>query len=154
MYVSDGYGSNKRVVKFDPEGKFMLAWGTNGEEPGQFALPHAIAVDKDGLVYVADRENWRIQVFDPDGKFITQWTHIGRPSDLTYVSDGHFYICDAPNSRVTKASVSGEVIGFFGEPGEGPGQMAGNHDLTYSPNGDLITGHLNGRVQKFTQRRI
>ena len=43
MYVSDGYG-NKRIAKFDPEGNFILQWGSEGEEPEQFALPHAIPI--------------------------------------------------------------------------------------------------------------
>ena len=62
MYVSDGYG-NKRIAKFDAQGNFLLQWGSEGTEPGQFALPHAINSDKEGLVYVSDRENWRVQIF-------------------------------------------------------------------------------------------
>ncbi len=151
MYVSDGYG-NKRVAKFDPAGKFLQQWGAKGENPGEFALPHAIAVDKEGLVYVADRENWRVQIFHPDGTFVKQWTHIGRPSDLVYASDGYFYICDHPNGRVTKVSVSGEVIGFFGKPGRAPGQLTSAHSITYSPNSDVIVGHLDGRLQKYTRQ--
>jgi hypothetical protein len=33
---------------------------------------HAIRVSKDGMVYVADRENRRVQVFDVNGKYINQ----------------------------------------------------------------------------------
>jgi hypothetical protein len=47
---------------------------------------------------------------------------------------------------VTKVSVLGEVIGFFGEPGDGI------HDITYSPNGDIVVGLLSGSVSKFTRR--
>jgi len=62
MCVSDGYG-NKHIVKFDQQGSYAVEWGSLGDGPGHFALPHAIAEDDRGLVYVADRENWRIQVF-------------------------------------------------------------------------------------------
>jgi len=151
MYVSDGY-ENKRIAKFDPEGNFILQWGALGDEPGQFALPHAISVDKDGLVYVADRANWQVPVFDPDGTFIEQWTHIGRPSDLVHVSDGGFFICDGPSGRVTRVSNSGEVIGFFGKPGSKPGQIGAAHSITYLSNSDVIVGHLDERLQKFTRR--
>ncbi len=155
-YVTDGYGGNMRVAKFDPDGQLMLEWGSPGEGPGQFVLPHAVAVDSEGIVYVADRNNWRVQLFDPDGGFLTQWTHIGRPSDLAYVSGddggGHFFICDGPNGRITKVGVSGEVLGFFGEFGREPGQMAGNHDIAVLSNGDIINGQLDGRVQKFAMR--
>ena len=149
MYVSDGYG-NKRIAKFDAEGNFLFQWGSGGEGPSEFALPHAINVDDEGRVYVADRENWRIQVFAPDGTFVTQWQHIGRPSDLVY-TDGFFFICDHPNGRVTKVDVSGKVIGFFGEPGKGIGQLSSSHDIAYCPNGDIIVGQLDGRFQKFSR---
>ena len=98
------------------------------------------------MVYVADRENWRVQIFDPDGGFVTEWTHIGRPSDLVYVpSHDCFFVCDAPNNRVTKVSVTGEVLGFFEDPGRGI------HAITYSPNGDVIVGLLSGSVSKFAR---
>lgn len=78
MYVSDGYG-NSRVVKFNKDGQYITAWGKKGAGEGEFNLPHSVAVDKRGRVYVGDRENYRMQVFDADGKFITQWKHVGSP---------------------------------------------------------------------------
>jgi hypothetical protein len=44
FFVSDGYG-NSRVVKFDKDGKFLLAWGKKGKAPGEFNLPHAVRID-------------------------------------------------------------------------------------------------------------
>ena len=38
FFVSDGY-TNTRVVKFDKDGKYLMAWGTKGTEPG--AVPDA-----------------------------------------------------------------------------------------------------------------
>jgi DNA-binding beta-propeller fold protein YncE len=71
MFVSDGY-INSRVAKYDRNGAWVKSWGEPGQGPGQFKLPHAIAVDAQGQVYVADRANARIQVFDSDGKFLRQ----------------------------------------------------------------------------------
>ncbi len=48
FYVSDGYG-NSRVVKFSREGKFLSAWGKKGTGPGEFNLPHAVQVDRQGI---------------------------------------------------------------------------------------------------------
>jgi DNA-binding beta-propeller fold protein YncE len=145
MYVSDGYG-NRRIAKFDARGNFLLQWGSQGTEPGQFGLPHAINSDREGRVYVSDRKNWRVQIFSPEGVFLRQWTHIGRPSDMTYdPAEDCFYVCDAPNHRITKVDVSGEVLGFFGEPG------ASIHDISSSPNGDIIAGMLSGSLTKFSK---
>lgn len=71
MFISDGY-VNSRVAKIDKDGLWVKSWGERGSEPGQFRLPHAIAVDAKDQVYVADRANARIQVFDSDGKFLRQ----------------------------------------------------------------------------------
>jgi hypothetical protein len=51
IYVADGYG-NSRVIKFDREGNYIKSWGKYGTGAGEFNLPHSIAVDKDGRVYV------------------------------------------------------------------------------------------------------
>jgi NHL repeat len=68
-FVSDGYG-NSRVVKISKDGNWVKAVGTHGNGDNQFSTPHGIAVDaKEGLVYVADRGNWRIQVYDTDLNF-------------------------------------------------------------------------------------
>ncbi|MSO23591.1 MAG: 6-bladed beta-propeller [Acidobacteria bacterium] len=75
IYVSDGYGNN-RVVQFSREGKYIRAWEKKGRAPGEFNLPHAIAVDSRDRVYVADRSNARIQVFDRSGKFLYLWDHL------------------------------------------------------------------------------
>ncbi len=72
FYVSDGYG-NSRILKFSAEGKVLFQWGKKGKAAGEFDLPHGIALDTKGNVYVADRQNKRIQVFDNQGKYITEW---------------------------------------------------------------------------------
>ena len=66
-YISDGY-INSRVAKLDKDGNWIKSWGEPGSGPGQFSVPHSIAVDAKGNVYVADRGNRRIQVFDGDGE--------------------------------------------------------------------------------------
>ncbi len=98
IFVSDGHtagaAANARVVKFDKDGKFVRQWGGHGIGPGQFDVPHCLAMDSKGRLYVGDRWNNRIQVFDQDGKLLQILTQFSRPSgiyidkhDVLYVTD-------------------------------------------------------------------
>lgn len=149
LYVSDGYG-NRRVAHFDGDLRFLGQYGSEGEGEGQFVLPHAITTDDRGLVYVADRTKWRVEVFTPDGVFLRQWTHIGKPFGIVYAPDGHFYVCDGENARVTKVDRGGTIVGFFGAPGSCSGQLSTAHDVAVARNGDILVAHLDGRAQLFS----
>ena len=80
IFVTDGYG-NSRVHRFKPNGEHVLSWGKPGTDPGQFSLPHNLAVLDDGRVIVCDRENYRLQVFTEDGEFIQQ-VHLHKPQAI------------------------------------------------------------------------
>ena len=96
IYVTDGY-RNARVHRFARDGRLVKSWGTPGKGEGQFHLPHSIAFDDDGKLYVADRSNKRIQIFSPEGDFLGQWTGMGGPNDITRGKDGNYYIAEQEN---------------------------------------------------------
>lgn len=97
LFVADGHTigkGNARIMKFTKDGKFIKQWGEHGSGPGQFEIPHDIAIDSKGRLFVADRGNKRIQIFNQDGKFLEEWKQFGDPSgiyidknDVIYVSD-------------------------------------------------------------------
>ena len=165
FYVADGYG-NSRVVKFSPEGKFLLTWGKKGEGPGEFNLPHGIALDAQGRVYVADRTNSRIQVFDGNGKFLHQWKseELGRPWALEVGRDGYLYVVDGGDvirpsrfpyrNRALKLDLKGNIIEKWGSFGSYDGQFYWAHDIAVAANGDVYIGDvdLGMRVQKFMRK--
>ena len=93
IYVTDGY-RNCRVHRFTRDGRLVKSWGTPGKKEGEFHLPHSIAIDPDGKLYVADRSNKRVQIFSPDGDFIGMWTDMSGPNDITLGKDGIFYIAE------------------------------------------------------------
>jgi DNA-binding beta-propeller fold protein YncE len=93
IYVTDGY-RNARVHRFTSAGALVTSWGTPGHAPGEFHLPHSIAIEPEGKLYVADRSNKRIQIFSPDGDFLGQWTGMGGPNDITRARDGTFVIAE------------------------------------------------------------
>lgn len=66
VYVTDTW--NNRVQAFDPEGKFLRAFGGQGVRPGEFIRPKGISVDSEGHLYVADAEFNNFQILDSDGR--------------------------------------------------------------------------------------
>jgi DNA-binding beta-propeller fold protein YncE len=97
IFVADGHGdtTNNRVVKFASDGTFIRAWGQTGYGPGEFRTLHAIAIDNDGRIFVADRSNNRIQIFDQEGSHLASWTQFGRPSGISFDGNGRIYVADS-----------------------------------------------------------
>ncbi len=163
IYVSDGYGNN-RIAKFSADGRFLLDWGRKGQGPGEFDLPHNVAVDAQGLVYVADRSNSRIQVFDANGKFVRMWKseELGRPWGLAIGPDNLLYVVDggdlkpAPpdRGRLLKLDLRGRILAKWSRFGNYDGQIYWGHDLAVGKDGAVYVGDVyhGMRVQKFIPR--
>ncbi|MEZ5361963.1 MAG: peptidyl-alpha-hydroxyglycine alpha-amidating lyase family protein [Bryobacterales bacterium] len=152
FYVSDGY-INTRVVLFSKAGKQLRQWGSKGSGDGQFNLVHDVTIDKNGRVYVADRDNSRVQVFDADGKFLAKWTDVGQPWGLYYVEkEDAIYMADGIANRIVKLSLDGSVLGQLGEFGKAPGQLDYPHHLAVDSDGSIYVAEIkNWRVQKFAK---
>jgi len=58
--------TNNRVQQFTNDGKYLRGIGGAGDEPGQFHLPHGVALDSHDCLYVTDTMNGRIQKFATD----------------------------------------------------------------------------------------
>jgi secreted PhoX family phosphatase len=104
IFVADGHGgtSNNRIVKFSKDGKYIKEWGKKGTGPGEFDIPHALAFDSKGRLFVGDRNNNRIQIFDQDGKFLDQWTQFSRPSGIFIDKHDVIYVADSESVSVSK----------------------------------------------------
>lgn len=173
-YVTDGY-VNSRVAKYDSNGDWVMSWGEPGTGPGQFVIPHSIAIDRNDNIYVGDRTNARIQVFDTEGNFQRMFsaaTPIApgskavngpTPADLTDVASNGApnSLCIPPGSdviyvgestfpgRIIKATLQGEVIGVVGNSGRNLGEFSGAHGLA-CPSEDVlfVAETSNSRAQK------
>jgi hypothetical protein len=165
MYITDGYG-NSRVHRFSADGKLITSWGQPGSGPGEFNLPHGVAVDSSGRVYIADRENSRIQIFTANGVFLKSWDWVSRPNDI-FIDDQdfihiaelawgkpiHYHIHDKamrhapaghdPIARVTVCDPDGTVVSRIGGPDPIlPGNFIAPHGLWCDSRGDLYVGEV------------
>ena len=165
LFITDGYG-NARVHRFSAEGELLASWGEPGSGAGQFNLPHSIAVDRRGRVYVADRENSRLQVFTSNGEFIEIWDWVNRPDDLFIDEQENLYIAElgwsvpapdiphfklmksppvghAPIARVTICDLDGNIQTQIG--GQNPllpGNFIVPHGIWADSRGDLYVGEV------------
>ena len=129
IFVADGHDTpetNQRIVKFDKTGKFLKTWGTRGKGQSEFDCPHALAIDSQGRLFVADRGNDRIQIFDAEGKFIAEWKQFGKPSGLYIDKNDVLYAADSESSVRNNneyirgvhigSAKTGEVTAFLQDP--------------------------------------
>jgi streptogramin lyase len=167
IFVSDGY-VNARVVHFDKTGRFVKAWGKLGVAPGEFSIPHGIAMDSKGRLYVVDRNNVRVQVFDQSGKFLDEWRNILTPWAIWITPNDEIYVCGSSPTRwsdlppagtqmnavqardqiVVRFDTTGRVkqlwsfpMGATGQPTK-PGELNWVHGIAVAANGDLYLGDI------------
>ena len=159
FYVSDGYGNN-RVLKFASDGRFLFQWGTKGKGSGQFDLPHAIASDGAGRVYVVDRQNARVQVFDGNGKYLTEWKGppFVSPQDIKISRDGIAFVAEGGNDKLPDRAgllvmrSDGSLIERVGRYGNYDGQFQDAHWVAVAKGGAVYVADFTGRrVQKFVR---
>ena len=162
IYVSDGYG-NARVHKFSPDGTLLFSWGEPGYAPGQFRLPHSVWVDKQGRVWVPDRENSRIQIFNAQGEFLSQWEDLIRPTDICIDDEGIVYISELC-LRVSIYTNNGRLLARWGGGGKDRETtlFIAPHAIAVDSRGDLYVGEVSGTfggvdrgsrtVQKFARK--
>ena len=159
LYISDGYG-NCRVHQFSPTGELKRSWGVPGSGPGEFFLPHGVAVSADGRVFVCDRENDRIQIFSPDGEYLTEWTDTRRPTHVVFDGQGRAYVSElwwqpgqtsgrygpAGETRSGRVSVydrDGRVLGRWGGPDPvAAGSFAAPHGIAVDSRADVYVSEV------------
>ena len=177
IYVSDGY-TNSRIAKFDKNGNWVKGWGSRGRDVGQFLLPHNLQVDKQGNVYVADRNNRRIQKFDSNGTHLADLmlnvpydkTHhptlanlpanpANRPDEtqpwaLCITTNGptqYLYAVDDEPGRLYKMTLDGKILGVFGESGRQIGQFNWPHAIACPSENEIFIADMNNwRVQRLS----
>jgi 6-bladed beta-propeller protein len=139
IFITDGYG-NARVLEYTRDRQRIKQWGKPGTGPGEFRLPHAIQIDENGTVYIADRENGRIQKFDLSGDYLGEISHLGRIYSLKVVGEALWASTgpvDQPpgsSSWVLKLDrKTGQILGHLEVP-----EPRGGHSVEQMPSGEPI----------------
>ena len=176
VYVADTFAY--RVQKFDAGGNFILMWGrdvqvggvtgfeiclaaetckagTNGSGNGEFNLPHGVAIDGAGNVYVADSSNDRIQKFDTNGNYVGQWGSSGdnggqfdQPNGVAVDDAGNVYVADSFNNRMQKFTGAGTFLLAWGYDVVDDGTSSAGFEIC-TPSDDCwagITGTGDGQL--------
>jgi DNA-binding beta-propeller fold protein YncE len=167
VYVSDGEsrGTNRRVAVIDRTGKFLRQWQPEGME-----YVHCLIVDRDGLVYVCNREGSRIQVYDKMGHFIKNieapWKPVTPPADGKLKQSGgsavalalsrdsnetFMYLINQNNAEIEILNrQTGKILSSFGRVGHFPGQFDQAHGIAVDSKGNVYIAENRGkRIQKF-----
>src|SRR5215467_4709973 len=166
IFVSDGHNpgrGNARVLKFSKDGKPIKQWGGHGSGPGQFEVPHCLAFDSKGRLFVCDRANNRIQIFDQDGKFLEEWKQFGRPSGIFIDSNDTIYVADHQSDKKQNPGFKrgirigslkdGKVTAFIPGLGADPETQSVGEGVVADAGGNVWWAETSGMaVRKFVLR--
>jgi len=148
IWVTDGQGRNGKghqVIKFDQDGKVLMTLGkagVAGDGPDAFNQPSAVAIAKNGDIFVADghggNSNARIVKFSKDGKFIKTWGKKGTgpgefdtPHCLAFDSKGRLFVADRANNRIQIFDQDGKFIDQWPQFSRPSGIFIDSHDVLY-----------------------
>jgi sugar lactone lactonase YvrE len=170
IFVSDGHNTgrnNARVVKFSKDGKFIKQWGGHGSGAGQFEMPHTLAFDSKGRLFVGDRGNNRIQIFDQDGKFLAEMKQFGRPSGVYIDKNDTIYVADSESAeggtyaphpgwkrgiRIGSAK-DGTVTAFIPDPSPGAGATSAAEGVVADAAGNVYGAEVGPKdVKKYVKK--
>ena len=168
------YGASAaQLLEFDADGKFVREIGHNLYA---WSFAHAVRVDKQDNIWVADKGSDMVIKFDPEGRVVMVFgrkqeasdegtgplKHPNPPlppvdgmfrqvTDMAWDAAGNTYISDGYiNSRIAKFDKDGNWVKSWGEPGDQPGQFRTPHNIAVDAEGNVyVADRGNSRIQVF-----
>jgi len=168
------YGARAtQLLEFDSDGKFLREIGHNLYA---WSYAHAVKVDKQDNIWVADKGSDMVVKFNPAGRVLMVFgrkqeasdektgplPHPNPPlapvdgmfrqvTDMAWDKAGNIYISDGYiNSRVAKVDKNGNWIKSWGEPGDQPGQFSTPHSIAVDAADQVyVADRGNRRIQVF-----
>jgi hypothetical protein len=110
IYILDQ--ANKRIQKFDKNGKFIQSIGRKGQGPGEFENPDFLLVDEHENILVYD--NRKLHHFDNNGKFVKFYHFPFECESFALTSENNFLT----NSRVFSQEGGAEAVHLINQEGD------------------------------------
>ncbi len=152
LYIADS--GNGRIQKFDPDGKFLIAFGHDGPAETQLKDPCGVAVDANGSIWVVDVGTHKLIKFNPDGIFAQAYdgpdTGFYGPRDVFAGPNNQLYIVDQGRGRIVVFDpVTGAFSLIWGTRGSNEGEFADPTGIAAGDEVVFITDLGNNRIQVF-----
>jgi DNA-binding beta-propeller fold protein YncE len=150
LYVTTN--DTHKVLAITSRGKFVSAWGGQGDDPAQFNYPATLTVDAAGNVLVVDALNARVQVFTEEGAPTAQYGKYGasagsfiRPKGVAVDVGGRIYVSDSYLGVVQVFGADGSFVGVLGVDGEAV-RFKAPTGLAFAAGRLYVTDMLAGKV--------
>ncbi|MCB9950446.1 MAG: 6-bladed beta-propeller [Planctomycetaceae bacterium] len=171
IFLSDGYASN-HIFKFDKEGKYLMHFGTKGNNLKEFNTAHGMTLDTrydPPRLLICDRNHQpkgRLLHYDLDGNYIEEViTGLGMPTSVAV--QGDFVSVPDLHGRVVILDKTNTIIAVLGnnpDPALGrnfnvkqedwvEGVFSGTHGSYWDKDGNLYVQDWNvsGRLMKLVR---
>jgi predicted membrane-bound mannosyltransferase len=154
VYVADT--GHRRIEVFDPNGKFLFTFGSEGTAPGQFDEPSGVTVDGKGNVFVADFWNQRVQELSAKGTPIMMFQvpawhdqNYDEPQ-ISVDAAGRILVPDPEGSRILVYTPKGGADFAWGGLGSALGQLSRPLDVANNGTTLIVNDFGNSRVLRYT----
>ncbi len=169
IFVAEGHSSadtaNARVMKFDKTGKYITSFGKRGTGPTDMDQPHALALDSQGRLFVADRGNNRLQIYDQNGKLLDTWYQFSRISGLWIDRNDVLYAADSESGSVSPphaawkrgirigSAKTGKVTAFIPDPAADPPSTSSAEGVAVDAAGNIYGAEVGQKALKRYEKK-
>jgi hypothetical protein len=119
IFAQSGHDNNV-IIKYDPDGSFLLEFGGFGSADGKFnntGWTGDIVSDSVGNIYMLDSGGGRLQKFDGSGNFIKKWpVQIGGYSLMAIDENERIYVTESGNTVLRRYTTEGVLQEEYSVP--------------------------------------
>ena len=65
------------MTKWSNEGKFLGSWGNQGDQRGEFRIPHGLNIDSEGYIWLTDHQTHQVTKHKQNGECVMELGEFG-----------------------------------------------------------------------------